>query len=65
MNEIKVGSKVEHYAERSERVILVTTIVRETATQWVDANGSRWRKSDRAQVPQYSPEPRFIRPVPQ
>ena len=65
---LKVGDAVVH-VERFNwgppRRILDTTIARETATQWVDASGTRWRKSDRAKVPQYKPGPRFIMSVPE
>jgi hypothetical protein len=61
--EIKVGTEVNHVAIRPYRVILRTRIVRETRTQWVDAHGNHWRKSNCEEVSRYEPEPRKIEPV--
>ena len=62
---LEVGSEVVHVEPRYRplvegREILRTTITRETKAQWTTADGSRWRKSDGARVPQYKPGPRFI-----
>lgn len=47
---MKVGDTVVHVARTGgygkPRLILRTTIARETATQWIDATGTRWRKRD-------------------
>ena len=66
--QLKVGDRVVH-VERlnggTPKRVLDTTLVRETATQWIAEDGSHWRKSDRAEVPQYKPGPRFIMSVPE
>ncbi len=56
MDDVKVGDRlvhVERYGGSGRKFIRVSTLVRETKTQWIDDVGTRWRKSDRAMVPQY------------
>ena len=62
---VKVGDRVVH-VERigTNRRILETAIVRETAKVWVDATGWRWRKTDGAATPKRAGcGPRFIMSV--
>lgn len=49
-----------HVADVPYRIILETKIVRETATQWIDDRGDRWRKSSRARVPQIPHDRRYL-----
>lgn len=64
--DLKVGDTavhVERYGGSGVRRKNEVTIIRETATQWIDRRGTRWRKSDGAMVPQYSAGPRFLMTV--
>jgi len=52
--------QVEHGTREINRV----TLVRGTATLWIDSNGQRWRKSDGSRYPRpFGCGPRSLVPV--